>query len=38
MTDIIRDNKIKESTDLEKRITEFQKTAQEDLQKKKEKL
>lgn len=34
MTDIIRDNKIKEITDLEKRITEFQKTAQADLQKK----
>jgi outer membrane protein len=38
MTDIIRDNKIKEITDLEKRITEFQKTAQTDLQKKEEKL
>lgn len=38
MTDIIRDNKIKEITDLEKRITEFQKTAQADLQKKEEKL
>ncbi|MDT8412656.1 MAG: OmpH family outer membrane protein [Vicingaceae bacterium] len=38
MTDIIRDNKIKEITDLERRITEFQKTAQADLQKKEEKL
>ncbi|PIQ16246.1 MAG: hypothetical protein COW67_03915 [Flavobacteriales bacterium CG18_big_fil_WC_8_21_14_2_50_32_9] len=38
MTDIIRDNKIKEITDLEKRITEFQKTAQADLQKKEETL
>jgi outer membrane protein len=38
MTDIIRDNKVKEITDLEKRITEFQKTAQADLQKKEEKL
>lgn len=38
MSDIIRENKIKEITDLEKRITEFQKTAQADLQKKEEKL
>lgn len=38
MTDIIKDNKIKEITDLEKRITEFQKTAQADLQKKEETL
>lgn len=38
MTDIIRDNKVKEITDLEKRITEFQRTAQADLQKKEEKL
>ncbi len=38
MSDIIKENKIKEITDLEKRITEFQKTAQADLQKKEEKL
>ena len=38
MTDIIKDNKIKEITDLEKRIAEFQKTAQADLQKKEQEL
>ena len=38
MTDIIKDNKIKEITDLEKRIAEFQKTAQADLQKKEQDL
>ena len=34
MTDIIKQTKIKEITDLEKRITEFQQTAESDLQKK----
>ena len=34
MTDIIKQTKIKEITDLEKRITEFQQTAEADLQKK----
>ena len=38
MTDIIKDNKIKEITDLEKRITEFQQTAEADLQKKEQTL
>lgn len=38
MTDIIKNNKIKEITDLEKRITEFQQTAQADLQKKEQDL
>ncbi len=38
MTDIIKDNKIKEITDLEKRITEFQQTAEADLQKKEQSL
>jgi len=38
MTDIIKDNKIKEITDLEKRIGEFQKTAEADLQKKEQAL
>jgi outer membrane protein len=34
MTDIIKQTKIKEITDLEKRITDFQQTAEADLQKK----
>ena len=34
MTDIIKDTKIKEITDLERRIGEFQQTAEADLQKK----
>lgn len=38
MTDIIKDNKIKEITDLEKRIGEFQQTAEADLQKKEQSL
>lgn len=38
MSDIIKENKIKEITDLEKRITEFQQTAQTDLQKKEQDL
>tara|TARA_B100000809_G_scaffold266057_1_gene327119 strand:- start:17 stop:529 length:513 start_codon:yes stop_codon:yes gene_type:complete len=38
MTDIIKDNKIKEITDLEKRIGEFQQTAEADLQKKEQTL
>jgi len=38
MTDIIKDNKIKEITDLEKRIKEFQQTAEADLQKKEQDL
>lgn len=38
MTDIIKNNKIKEITDLEKRIGEFQQTAEADLQKKEQAL
>ncbi|NQX96585.1 MAG: OmpH family outer membrane protein [Flavobacteriales bacterium] len=38
MTDLIKNNKIKEITDLEKRITEFQQTAEADLQKKEQTL
>ena len=38
MTDVIKDNKIKEITDLEKRIGEFQQTAEADLQKKEQAL
>ena len=38
MTDIIKQTKIKEITDLEKRITEFQQTAEADLQKKEQDL
>jgi len=38
MTDIIKQTKIKEITDLEKRITEFQQTAETDLQKKEQSL
>jgi len=38
MTDVIKNNKIKEITDLEKRITEFQQTAEADLQKKEQEL
>lgn len=38
MTDIIKDTKIKEITDLEKRIGEFQQTAEADLQKKEQSL
>ena len=38
MTDIIKNNKVKEITDLEKRITEFQQTADADLQKKEQSL
>lgn len=38
MTDIIKDAKIKEITDLEKRIQEFQQTAQADIQKKEQEL
>jgi len=38
MTDIIKDTKIKEITDLERRITEFQQTAEADLQKKEQTL
>lgn len=38
MTEVIKNSKIKEITDLEKRITEFQQTAEADLQKKEEEL
>lgn len=38
MTDVIKENKIKEITDLERRITEFQQTAEADLQKKEQGL
>jgi len=38
MTDIIKETKIREITDLEKRITEFQQTAEADLQKKEQTL
>ena len=38
MTDIIKETKIREITDLEKRITEFQQTAEADLQKKEQAL
>jgi outer membrane protein len=38
MTEIIKENKIREITDLEKRITEFQQTAEADLQKKEQSL
>lgn len=38
MTDIIKETKIKEITDLEKRIGEFQQTAEADLQKKEQTL
>lgn len=38
MTDVIKENKIKEITDLEKRIGEFQQTAEADLQKKEQTL
>lgn len=38
MTDVIKDSKIKEITDLEKRIGEFQQTAEADLQKKEQDL
>lgn len=38
MTDAIKQDKIKEITNLETRITEFQKTAQQDLQSKEESL
>jgi outer membrane protein len=38
MTDVIKENKIKEITDLEKRIGEFQQTAEADLQKKEQEL
>ncbi len=38
MTDAIKQDKIKEITNLETRITEFQKTAQQDLQNKEESL
>ncbi|PCJ28156.1 MAG: hypothetical protein COA97_02450 [Flavobacteriales bacterium] len=38
MTDIIKDVKIKEITDLEKRIKEFQQTAEADLQRKEQEL
>lgn len=38
MTDVIKKTKVKEITDLEKRITEFQQTAEEDLQKKEQEL
>ncbi|MGB0881662.1 MAG: OmpH family outer membrane protein [Vicingaceae bacterium] len=38
MTDIIKETKIKEITDLEKRIGEFQQTAEADLQKKEQGL
>lgn len=38
MTDIIKQSKIQEITDLEKRITDFQKTAESDLQKKEQEL
>lgn len=38
MTDVIKETKIKEITDLEKRIGEFQQTAEQDLQKKEQEL
>ncbi|OFZ01057.1 MAG: hypothetical protein A3K10_01490 [Bacteroidetes bacterium RIFCSPLOWO2_12_FULL_31_6] len=38
MTEVIKNSKIKEITDLEKRITEFLQTAEADLQKKEEEL
>jgi len=38
MTDVIKKTKVQEITDLEKRITDFQKTAQADLQKKEQDL
>ena len=38
MTDLIKETKIKEITDLEKRIGEFQQTAEADLQKKEQEL
>jgi outer membrane protein len=38
MTEVIKNSKIKEITDLEKRITEFQQTAEADLQKKEQDL
>lgn len=38
MTDVIKNSKVKEITDLEKRITEFQQTAEADLQKKEQEL
>ena len=38
MTEVIKNSKSKEITDLEKRITEFQQTAEADLQKKEEEL
>ena len=38
MTDVIKETKIKEITDLEKRIGEFQQTAEADLQKKEQEL
>ena len=38
MTDLIKNTKISEITDLEKRITEFQQTAEADLQKKEQSL
>lgn len=38
MTEVIKNSKIKEITDLEKRITEFQQTAEADLQKKEQEL
>jgi outer membrane protein len=38
MTEVIKNSKIKEITDLEKRITEFQQTAEQDLQKKEQEL
>lgn len=38
MTEVIKNSKIKEITDLEKRITDFQQTAEADLQKKEEEL
>lgn len=38
MTDVIKKSKVKEITDLEARITEFQQTAEEDLQKKEQDL
>ena len=38
LTDIIKETKIREITDLEKRITEFQQTAEADLQKKEQEL
>lgn len=38
MTDVIKETKVKEITDLEKRIGEFQQTAEADLQKKEQEL